>query len=348
GVAVVATDGTIEVSTVTLTVDDVGFYAVRALPTPGQYTLTYAKEGYESATRTVTLAAGQQLPDLGVMLAPTTGSISGTVSEDLVGPAGGITVSIAGPDIDFSTTTTSGDPAGVYFFEQLPVPATYTLTYTKPGLVSQTRLVDLDPLNGSADVSGVDATMIPSTAVVGGIVRNAAGSPLAGAAVALSNGTDVRQVRSATDPLGAFEFSAVDPGAYTLTASLPGTTPAVLLVNVLAADVTSLDVTLEAQASLFGQVTLFDEATQLFLPYEGATVRLFLAEDFPGIPSQAQATATTGADGSYNFPALAAPDDFVVAVYGAATSSDALDSILVQTQPSVAREVPTFQLRQAS
>ena len=51
GVTVEATDGTTTVSTVSLTLDDVGFFAVRSLPTPGQYTVTFEREGFTSETR---------------------------------------------------------------------------------------------------------------------------------------------------------------------------------------------------------------------------------------------------------------------------------------------------------
>ncbi|MET0459709.1 MAG: carboxypeptidase-like regulatory domain-containing protein, partial [Ilumatobacteraceae bacterium] len=359
GVTVTATGGEVEVSTVTLTLDAVGTFAVRTLPTPGQYTLTFVRPGYSSATRTVDLAAAQQLSGLSVTLSPTTGAIAGTVSVGDRGPAGGVTVTVTGADVDQSTITASVGEVGTYVFDSLPVPATYTITFSKPGLLSQTRLVDLDPLAGRGSAFGIDARMVPSTAIVRGIVRTTSGVPVPGASVQLNDGSESRDLLSADDPLGRFEFSGVDPGAYTLTASRPGTSPSVLLVNVIAADVVDLTVNLEPQASLFGRVLVLDPTTGQFVPFApcavppvagppcGAVVRLFDAGDFPGLPSQAIATAATDAEGAYTFASLPAPDDFVVSVYvGEAT--DPLDSVLEQTQPSQAVEVPTFQIRQAS
>jgi hypothetical protein len=359
GVDVTATGGDTEVTTVTLTLDAVGTFAVRTLPTPGQYTLTFEREGYSSATRTVDLTAAQQVSGLAVTLSPTRGAISGTVSVGDLGPAGGVTVTVTGPDdIDQSTVTASVGAVGSYVFDSLPEPATYTITFSRPGLVSQTRLVDLDPLAGRGSVGGVDARMVSSTAIVRGIVRSSSGLPVAGASVELNDGSEVRDVLTADDPVGRFEFSAVEPGAYTLTARLPGTSPAVLLVNVIAADVVDLPVTLEPQASLVGRVLVLDPATGQPVPFGpcpvppvagppcGAVVRLFEAADFPGLPSQAVATTATDANGGYAFPGLTAPDDFVVSVYFG-QAADALDSVLVQTQPSQAVEVPTFQIRQA-
>jgi hypothetical protein len=239
------------------------------------------------------------------------------------------------------------------------VPATYTITFSREGLVSQTRLVDLDPLAGRGSAGGIDARMVSSTAIVRGLVRSAGGLPVAGATVQLNDGSETRGLLSANDPLGRFEFADVEPGAYTLTASLPGTSPAVLLVNVIAADIVDLPVNLEPQASLFGRVLVLDPTTGQFVPFGpcpvpptagppcGAVVRLFDADDFPGLPSQAVAGVATDGNGGYTFPSLPAPDDFVVSVYvGEAT--DPLDSVLVQTQPSQAAEVPTFQIRQAT
>ncbi|MET0578516.1 MAG: carboxypeptidase-like regulatory domain-containing protein, partial [Ilumatobacteraceae bacterium] len=253
-----------------------------------------------------------------------------------------------GPDVDVSTTTASVGAVGSYILADLPVPATYTITFAKEGLVSQTRLEDLDPLAGRGTLTGIDARLVPSTAVIRGTVRSSGGAAVAGATVQLSDGSETLEVLSADDPLGRFEFASVAPGAYTLTATAQGTSPSVELVNVIAADVVDLTVNLEPQASLFGQVLVLEPQTGQFVPFVGATVRLFPAAAFPGTPSQATATATTDGAGNYTFNDLVAPDDLVVAVYSSTTSADSLDAELVQTQPSQAVQVPTFQLRTRS
>ena len=175
--------------------------------------------GYGRPPAIADLSAGQQLPGLSVTLAPTTGSISGTVSQQGVGPVGGVTVTVRGPEVERSTTTAASAP-GSYVFDDLPVPATYTITFAKSGLVSQSRLEDLDPLAGRATATGVDTLMVPSTATISGTVRSADGTPVAGAEVLLNDGSATPDGRSADDPLGRFRFSGVKPGAYTLTATL--------------------------------------------------------------------------------------------------------------------------------
>jgi Carboxypeptidase regulatory-like domain len=343
GVAIVATSGDLAVPTVSLTVDDVGAFTLRDLPTPGTYTVTFAKEGYQSATRTADLQAAQQVGGLDVTMAPTIGSISGTV-HDANGPLGGVNVSITGPDkLELSTTSASVGQVGQYTFEALPSPGSYTLTFTKDGYVAQTLLKSLGGASGASALTGVDATLVSSTATVRGTVQSSSGKQVAGASVSLSDGSVTKQFVSADN--GRFEFGTVKPGAYTLTATLPGTSPAVQLVNVIANDVVDVTLTLQAQASLSGLVQRVNPQTGAVTPYAGANVRLYPAAVFPAPPSQALFSVTTGADGSYTFSALDAPADFVVAVYAAPTSGDALDSVLVQSQPSTAEQVPTFLIR---
>jgi hypothetical protein len=74
----------------------------------------------------------------------------------------------------------------------------------------------------------------------------------------------------------------------------------------------------------------------------GLQVRLYAPQAFPGAPAAALTVTTTAADGTFSFTGLAAPSDFVVAVYSSPTSLDALDSELVASVPGTAVDVPTF------
>jgi hypothetical protein len=342
GVDIVATTGELEFQTASLTLDDVGAFTVRTLPTPASYTLTFQRAGFEPATRTVELSSAQEVSGLAITMAPTAGSIEGSVTS-AAGGLGGATVTVTGAgDVEMRTTTASVGNVGAYSFGALPVPATYTVTFSKDGYVAQTRLVELGGAGGLPNAAGVDARLVSSTALIRGVVRGVDGRPVAGATVVLNAGTGPRQVLSADDPLGRFEFANVAPGAYTLTASLTGTSPAVRLVNVIANDVRELDIRLEAQASLTGRVVRVDNGVET--PYSGAVVRLYPPSRFPGPPAADLPQVVLGPDGTYTFPTLTAPGDYVVAVFNAATASDALDSRLVQTQPSAAVVVPVISI----
>ncbi len=333
GATVTATDGTTTIETVSLTDGTVGGFVLRNLATPGRYTLTVSREGYADESRSVALESGQPVPDFNVTLARAIGSISGHISVADAGPAGGITVTVTGGDVTLETTTVSQGDIGLFQVDQLPIPATYTVTFSRDGLLSQVRLVDLDPHSGRIDVTGVDATLVLDRAVVRGIVRDVDGQPAARAQVELTDGTTVYQFLTSDDPPGRFEFGAVAAGAYTLSAELTGTTPVIVLVNVRASDVADIELRLGAQASLSGRVLRFDPETATTGPFEGAVVRLFAPADFPANRNAALQIATTDVNGNFRFSGLAAPADYIVAVYVSDSAADPLDSALVASQP---------------
>ncbi len=342
GATVEATDGTLTVTTVTLTDGDVGAFALRNLPTPGRYTVTVSRDGFASESRSVALGTAESATGFSVTLTEALGAIRGTAFVDGEGPAGGVTVSVTGGDVERETITISQGDVGTYQFAQLPIPGTYTVTFSAEGLVSQVRLVDLDARLGAVEANAVDATLQRDRAIVRGVVRGPDGAPVPRATVVLSDATEDATFLTADDPTGEFEFVGVEPGAYTLTASRPGTTPVVVLVNVLASQVETLDLALGAQASLSGEVRRFDPAADTFVPFAGATVRIFAPVDFPGTAASAAAATQTNDNGEYAFPGLDAPEDFVVAVYLNETAPDPLDSTTVATEPGQNVVVPTL------
>jgi hypothetical protein len=333
GVTISATDGTTTIETVSLTEGTVGGFVLRNLATPGRYTVTFSRDGFADESRSVALDTGQAVSGFDITLTRSIGSISGHVSIADSGPAGGITVTVTGGEVAITTTTVSQGDVGSFQVDQLPIPASYTVTFSREGLVSQVRLVDLDPLTGRLDVAGVDATLVQDHAIVRGIVRDVGGQPAVRASVELTDGTNVYRFLTADDPAGRFEFGSVPAGAYTLTAELPGTTPVIVLVNVRSSETAELELQLGAQASISGRVLRVDPETSATGPFAGAVVRLFVPADFPANRDAALQVVTTDADGNFTFPGLDAPADFVVAVYVSTSAADPLDSALVASQP---------------
>jgi hypothetical protein len=335
GATVIASDGTTEVQTVSLTQGAVGTFALRNLPTPGQYTVTVERDGHTAEARTISLTNEQQAGVFDARLLPALGSIRGRATIDGA-PARGLTVTVNGGEESRTIGVVSqGADGGAYTVTGLEAPGTYTLSFSGSDTIPQVRVVHLDPAAGAENVSGIDVALSREDTLVGGIVRGPDGAPLARATVTLSDGSVTRTVQSADDPLGRFAFSAVRPGAYTLTASRTGAEPVTALVNVAASTpVAGLDLQLGQQASLTGSVAGFDTATRT------ATVRLFLPEQFP--QGEALATTTTDASGAYNFPGLEAPANYVVAVYAGATAADPLDSRAVVTEPGRPVTIETF------
>ena len=151
GATIEATDGINKISSVSLTETDVGAFALRSLATPQIYTLTISRPGYRTETRTVSLDMAQEFDLSSVVLQRSTGSIGGTVSQIGVGPIGGVQVTISAGDSTLTTFTSSTGVVGSYLIDRLPIPATYTLSFSKPGLVDQVRVQDLDPAATPAD-----------------------------------------------------------------------------------------------------------------------------------------------------------------------------------------------------
>jgi len=385
GATIEATDGVTTVSTVSLTDGEIGAFALRSLANPQAYTLTISRPGYRTETRTVSLTTAQDLDTSAILLERSTGSLGGTVSQVGIGPVGGVAVTISAGDTTITTFTASTGVVGSYFVDEIPIPATYTLTFAKTGLSQQVRIQDLDPAN-QADSLAIDVALPRNTANIEGVVRGVDNSPVPLATVTLSDGTTQRVLSTANDPLGRFSFTNVAPGAYTISASLPGTSASVRLVNVIANTDQDLDISLSSQASVTGQVLLLTSPTTTtttpatttttpatgppttpdpnatvpptppatsppttapptsatYVPYAGATVRLFLAANFPtGTPV---ATKTTDINGLYTFDALEAPQNYVVAVYQTNVSPDPLDSLSILTQPATQLTVPIFQI----
>jgi hypothetical protein len=341
GATVVASDGSATIGTVSLTDGAVGSFTIRNLPTPGRYTVTISRDGYVAESRSVVLDTAQSISGFDATLIRAIGSIRGTVTIDGEGPAGGVTVSLSGGEVQRSTVTISQGAVGTFQFGQVPVPGTYTVTFSRAGLVSQVRLVDLDARAGRVDATGVDATLVRDRAVVRGTVVGPDDLPVARATVTLSDGTTELTFLTADDPAGEFEFAAVVPGAYTLSAERTGTTPVVNLVNVLASQVEVVELRLGAQASLFGQVVYRDPLTDQLVGREGVVVRLFLPGDFP---TSSFRSAVTGPDGTYSFTGLDAPVDLVVAVFSSEGASEPLTSTTRATEPGRPVEVPDLEV----
>lgn len=338
GVTVTATDGTNAFQTVTLTTDaDLGTYVVRELPTPATYTVTFERDGYLPASQTLTLVEGGTQEGVNIVLSRAVASIAGTVSAapptgGTAVPTGGVTVTATNGADTFLAVSVSqpsdGAPVGSFVFADVPAPDVYTLTFSLDGYTSQTRSV-----NVAGPTNGVDATLVPSVAILRGTVNGATSppevfpvesSPAPRVTVTLSDGTNDFATVTADEPTGAYELRSVPPGSYTVTFDRPGSQPLTQIVTLTAGEVEVLDVVIGRQALIRGVVTSDGQ------PANGASVRLYRVEDFPdGDPL---ATVVTGSDGAYEFDALDAPETYVV-TFAPSPSAGASDSANVSLDP---------------
>jgi hypothetical protein len=207
-------------------------------------------------------------------------AVSGTVSG---AATSGVTVALSGTS-SASATTGAG---GTYSFTGLADGA-YTVT---PSLAGYT----FTPASTSVTLAGADATgknfvaaaIPPATHLISGTVSGAATS---GVTVALSGASSATTTTGAG---GAYAFTGLADGAYTVTPSLTGYTftPTSTSVTLAGADATGKDFVAAAAVS-----TRTISGTVSGAATSGVTVTLSGA---------ASATTTAGAGGTYSFTNLA-------------------------------------------
>jgi hypothetical protein len=216
-------------ATATTTADAAGNYSFN-VPRDGAYTVTATKVGFTftPASRSLTIT-GASVTAVDFTSQPVPRStISGTVTPL---PAGsGVTVTLGGA----STATATTDASGNFAFSAL-LNGSYTVTPSKPGFTfapaSQPVTVD------GADAPGVNFTAQPvATFRISGAVTPA----MAGVTVTLSGSA---AATTTTDAAGAFTFSGLLNGSYTITPTNAGFafTPANRSVTVAGSDVAAVD-----------------------------------------------------------------------------------------------------------
>ncbi|MDA8274448.1 MAG: carboxypeptidase-like regulatory domain-containing protein, partial [Actinomycetota bacterium] len=320
-----ATSGTSTFTTVSATTPgSVGAFSLSNLPSPATISLTVAAKGYAAQTLSVSLSANQHLTGLVVDLLPGEGSISGTVTTPAGTAPGGVLVSASNGTATVTTLTSSVGQVGSYSLTGLAVPGTYTVTFSRADLESQT--VDVALSVGTPSLRGVDQSLVAATASLSGVVTGTSGAGIAEVAVSLVSGTTSYQVTSAAAPTaGAYAIEGIVPGTYTLNFTQLGGVPVSSIVTLAAGQQLTESPVLSPPASITGVVV---DATS-GSPLPGAQVLLYLTSDYP---TKVAATTTTNSKGQFTFSGVEAPQSYIVAVaYPAGTS------------PQVTVEVTTVQ-----
>ncbi len=151
-VTVVGAKGSAEVQT--LTADAIGTFRVTGLPTPGNYSVTFALAGFTPTTRLLELGDRSSATAFDVSLSLSTATISGTASINGV-DAAGVTVTLADGETARATDTVSSPAAGAYTFPDVE-PGTYTVTFETPGAT----YVVLLTVGSGAVVTNADANLV--------------------------------------------------------------------------------------------------------------------------------------------------------------------------------------------
>ena len=281
--ATVTLDGPIKI---TATADSSGNYSFSNLAN-GSYTVAASKSGVTFSPTSVQVTVdGAQVTGVNFTASSSTGSqntftISGTISPAANGS--GTTVTLGGA----SSATTTTNSSGVYSFTGL-ANGSYTITASKSGFTFSPSSLQVT-INGANVTDGnfVVSAVPPNTFSISGTISPAASGSgvtvtLAGAAAAATT----------ANSSGAYSFTGLANGSYTITASKSGFTftPSSLQVTVNGANLTGENFTASAITySISGSISSAANGS-------GATVKLAGA---------ASATTTANSSGGYSFTGLA-------------------------------------------
>jgi len=228
GAELTATAGTNSLTTVTPTAGEaIGQFVLGELPSPATYLVQVALEGYGTETLTVRVEAGESVVlEEPIVLQRGTGVVRGRVITAGGVPLGGVSV-LASSGLPVGQTLTV-DADGSYVLRGLPVPGTYTLTFSLEGYRSETVAVNL--VTGAGEVS-VNVPLVSLQSAAIGQVRGVDGTFVGNVPIVATSGSAALSTLS-TDPEGRFRLEGLSPGFWTLTFGEAGGPTAVVLLEV--------------------------------------------------------------------------------------------------------------------
>ncbi|MDF9745116.1 carboxypeptidase regulatory-like domain-containing protein [Natrinema salsiterrestre] len=232
-------DATVTVGDQQTTTDENGTYSLEL--EAGEYSLAVSADGYEDASRTVTVEV-ETTTTADVTVEERAGSVEGTVTDADDEPIAGASVTVG----DQETTT---DENGTYSLELEP--GEYTLAVSAEGYVDASETVTVEA--GATATADVTLEPVPTDGTLEGTVTDTDGEPIAGATVTVGD------QQTTTDDNGTYSLE-LEAGEYTLAVSAEGYEDASEDVTVEVESTTTADVTLEERTgSVEGTVTDADD-----------------------------------------------------------------------------------------
>ncbi|MCW2603751.1 MAG: carboxypeptidase regulatory-like protein [Pseudonocardiales bacterium] len=332
GATITATSGTSVVRTISVTEGDTGSFTLRNLASPSTYTIVVSNPGFASSTSTLSLTNGQQLSGVSIVLGTSAGTLAGVVTNSPGGgPASGVTVSVSNGALTIQTVTQSSGTPGGWSVGGLAIPSTYTVTFSRLDLDSQTVSVSLDgfgnvtadTLSSAASNTQVNASLSSATATLYGVVfqstdgalQSCSGSigdpsaPQGEASVTLTSGSRTYSTTTATYPesgalaSGQYILAGLRPGTYTISIAKPGRAPTTTTKTLAAGDNLPCNIAIARPSSIAGRIVTAGS------PAVGVQLVLYKAELYP---VTAYRTATTDGAGTFLFSEADAPGSYVL------------------------------------
>ena len=243
-----------------------GTYKVRLLGA-GFSEVWYPAALTDADAQVLTVAAGQRLTGLTVLLGGVPATISGTVvGSDVAGAQVQLQIPLDAQVLEglvgaqptqeglsqgaiVRTAAVGAD--GTFTLDVVPSPGVYDLVVSKAGFSSQVQRVDVA---AGENRTGVEISLLEGDGSIAGVITSASG-PVPGATVVASFGQNVAQTVSLTqDAVGSFTLRGLQtPGTFTVVVSAPGYAPATLSVNLSEGQqLTGLSIPLGKSAGMLG------------------------------------------------------------------------------------------------
>lgn len=208
----------------TVAVDAAGKFTIIGLPTPSNYELVAQKEGYASSVRTIALSPGQALDDIALDLVRGEGRLSGNVIDPTGQAVGGATVVVSdGTNVASTVTISSGVGIGTFELRNLITPATYSVSVSAAGYLTQNLTIRLETPDG---VPSFTVGLQSAVGSVSGMVMKAGNpaAPFGGVTVTVTGPDFTRTTTSLTvGNVGSWRITGLPlPGTYTVAFSYDG------------------------------------------------------------------------------------------------------------------------------
>lgn len=262
---------------------------------PGEYSLTFNKNGYITDTRNVITKTGQTTKLEMLLQAKLAGIIQGIVKDKDSGtPISNCEVLLTPGN---KTIATSGD--GLYSFKDLESKE-YTITFNKNGYASDSRKVTVN----QGDTVEVEMLL---QAKLGGIIQGVvkdkdSGTPISNCEVLLNPGGE----SLVTSSDGFYTFKGLTPGDYTVTFNRSGYTSDSRSTSVNQNDTIRIDILLKAKSSFSLSENIYDfgdlESNKTFFCFNNSSNSCsYSISNVPNwiIPNKKSGTIAAGSNDSF-------------------------------------------------
>jgi trimeric autotransporter adhesin len=299
---------TISAGGVSQVVADDGLFRLPNLPA-GTYTATISAAAFPTVTRTVVVIAGADSP-LTVALGDTTiGTFTGVLTNGGAPVAGAVVQAVSGGLVSAASLT---DGAGKY---SLAVPAgSYTLRASAPGYVTASSAAKTLGAGATVNV----ALQISAMGRIVGVVTDSAGSPVAGAQVAVQLGA--YRSGALTDSNGAYATLGLPAGSYTVVASAPSMGASAQVIAAVQNDADS------TQNFSINGTTIAVSPSVVAVGSAGTVQFTAAGSGAPATWSRTPASGTISATGLYTAPTSTAASTVTVTAAGKADATDTASS----------------------